>query len=999
MTANSRRRGKATRADKRTGLLCLTANVGSLGRTNATTREVCPEGQAVRQQLLDTMVHVNNKYGKIDAMMIQECGHYDVKFPPFFAEGPLATSEHVTHGAGQGGTRGTSIYVNNEGSFRVNFDRDTVNEMCAVVCYRKNPRGEKVGTALVNCYRNQSANFERTTQQTVQAINRIRTYLRTVHSVDQIFVQGDFNDERVSVPGLERRHDVKLFHKKGNSRRTYIDLAFTNIKSCGVLDVFPSCENVHGGADKTNKTIFGHKVGLFWIGVKPKPPEKRKIKVVSMKRLKEVSEEFKKELLGKDKSPNLSEEDHIEKLCKEITDATVSLMKKAEITKVAGKSRNDFVLMRAVEIDSDTNYKSKTPYKPLYRLMARVKEGCSDVAANSRKPSSIDFQTKLSKKLETLNVADRELLTRQVHELFPINETREGRWERNFKKFKNLILSTSNSAAKDYMGMSLRFTKIMLGHSPILLNRFQEIAELCFIQGYFPDIWRQDQITFLYKNKGEYSNADNWRPITISPSLGKHLEKTIVHFISNMNKGNDDNHAYTRGRSCLSAIAAVQSKLIKASNPYDYNKNKKGMKTITIFSTDDIKSAFESVDHWAVAECIRRAYAGQKYNIGGLIETYLNRRSDILDTVTGEKLRLTKKYLDKTAPQGSLLSPILWLLYDGCFTHFYKKLLRAAVRSTRNCISGFHHVSYADDHLTILTITVPEDFTKEQICDEIRKALTISRDLIIQATTMLGCGVNPAKSENIVPAMYHDTFKARHPDFEVKQTFKWLGYHLTLTSFAELKFERSSVVEKLSKIRKLRDSVYQYTANKRLRFKIYQVYFAPFVELYLPVVVQSADKNTEVHRFQHDCLCRAIGICYTANRRKVEEKLKLLSVDDKAIRMAKRIAAGGDTKNVQESAKRLAANTADVISEPRQLRSGRLVEGSGLARVNNNYIVRLNKIAESKLETPSITNSKFNMTEVTRWVNRINSSINSRIARINASSILGRARRRIATTR
>ena len=975
----------------------MTANVGSLGRTNATSREVCPEGQAVRQQLLDTMVQVNNKYGKIDALMIQECGHYDVQLPPFFPSGPLATSQHVTHGVGQGGTRGTCTYANNDGSFRVDFDRDTINEMCAIVAYRQNPRGEKIATALINCYRNQSANFERTTQQTVQAISRIRAYLRTHHDVDQIFVQGDFNDERVSIPGLERRHDVKLFHKQANSRRTYIDLAFTNIKNCGVLDVYPSCENVHGGADKVNKSIFGHKVGLFWIGVKPKPPEKRNIKVVSMKRLKQVAEEFGDELLGKDKTPHTTDEEHIEKLSKELTDKAIELMKKAEITKLAGKAKNDFVLMRAVELDSDTNYKSKTPYKPLYRLMARVKEGCSDVAATSRKPSSADFQSKLGKKLENLNVADRDLLRQQVNELFPINETKEGKWEKNFKKFRELVLSTSNSAAKDYMGMSLRFTKVMLGHSRVLLNRFQEVAELCFIHGHFPDIWRQDQITFLYKNKGEYSNADNWRPITISPSLGKHLEKTIVNFISNMNKGNDDNHAYTRGRSCLSAIADVQSKLIKAVNPYNYNKNKKGMKTITIISTDDIKSAFESVDHWAVAECIRRTYAGSKYNIGRLIETYLNRRSDIIDTATGQKLRLHKKYLDKTAPQGSLLSPILWLIYDGCFTHFYKKLLRAAVKSKGNSISGFHHVSYADDHLTILTITVPENMTKEQISDEIRKALTISRDLIVQATTMLGCGVNPAKSENIVPAAYHDTFKARHKDFEVKDTYKWLGYYLTLTNFAELKFERNSVVEKLRKIRKLRDSVYQYTVNKRLRFKIYQVYFAPFIELYLPIVVQSADKNTEVHRFQHDCLCRSIGVCYTANRKSVEEKLKLLSVDDKAIRMAKRISEGGDTKRVQEVAKQMASNTADVISEPRTLRSGRVVEGSGLARVNNNYIVRLNKVADSKVDAPTIANTKFNMVEIIRWVGKINRAINSRIARNNAASALSRARRRVAT--
>ena len=743
------------------------------------------------------------------------------------------------------------------------------------------------------------------------------------------------------------------------------------------------------------KTIFGHKAGLFWIGLKPKPPAKRKIKVVSLKRLKVIASEYKEDFIDDRKAENSTDEEHIEKMASDISKKATELAKKAEVTIIAGKQKNDHVLLRAVEMDADTNYKAKTPYKPLYRMVARVKEGCSDEAANSRKPSNKDFQDKLGKKLEKLNVADRELLDRQIKEVFPINLERRGVWERNFKKFKKLVLSTSNSGAMDYMGLSLRFTRIVLGHSSKVLDRFRLIAERCFEHGYFPHVWRQDQISFLYKNKGDYGNADNWRPITISPSLGKHLEKVIVNFISNIDRGNPDNHAYSRGRSCLSAIVDVQGKLIQAVNPFDYNKNKKGMKEIVIISTDDIKSAFESVDHYAVAEAISRSFAGESYQIGKLIRSYLDRRSDIIDRKTGEKLELIKKYADKTAPQGSILSPLLWLIYDGLFTNLYKKLLRLAVASSGNSITDFFHTSYADDHLTILKICVPDTMDDKDICGEIKRALTISRGLIVQATTLLGCGVNPAKSENIVPSKYHATFKRHLPEFEVKETYKWLGYYLTLTSYAELKFERKSVVDKLNKIRKLRDSIFQYTTNKRVRFKIYQTYLAPFVELYLPIVVQSSDKNTEVHRFQHDCLCRSIEVCFTANRKNVEKRLKLLSVDDKAIRMAKRVSAGMNTQAIQNEACEAATNSADVISEPRQLRSGRTVEGSGMARVNNNYIVRLNRMANSKEDTPMILDSKFDMTAVCRWVNFVNKAISDRIRAASHHSRINRARMRL----
>ena len=530
-----------------------------------------------------------------------------------------------------------------------------------------------------------------------------------------------------------------------------------------------------------------------------------------------------------------------------------------------------------------------------------------------------------------------------------------------------------------------------------MLDRFQLIAEKCFVHGYFPSVWRQDNISFLFKNKGSYSEADNWRPITISPSLGKHLEKVMVNFISTMNKGNDDNHAYSRGRSCLSAIVDVQGKLIQAVNPFNYNKNKKGMKEIIIISTDDIKSAFESVDHYAVAEAISRSFAGESFKIGQLIRTYLKRRSDIVDKTTGEKLKLQKKYEDKTAPQGSLLSPFLWLIYDGLFTNLYKKLLRLAVESDRNSIVDFFHVSYADDHLTILKIQVPDTMSEKEVCVEIRQALSLSRSLIIRATTLLGCGVNPAKSENIVPSKYHKAFNEHMPKFVVKDTYKWLGYYLTLTSYGELKFERKSVVEKLNKIRKLRDSIYQYTTNKRLRFKIYQTYLAPFTELYLPIVIQSSDRNTEVHRFQHDCLCRAVEVCHTANSRNVEKKLNVLSVDEKAVRMAKRISGSMKTHEIQESAKLGAENSADVISQPRQLRSGKVVEGSGIARVNNNYIIRLNRKADSMEEVPMLQKTGRDMKAVARWVAFVNKVIKDHIKARAHNNRINQARRRCAT--
>lgn len=91
-----------------------------------------------------------------------------------------------------------------------------------------------------------------------------------------------------------------------------------------------------------------------------------------------------------------------------------------------------------------------------------------------------------------------------------------------------VLLSTSDSGARDYMNLSLKITKAVMRNNPGIRDQFRKICEGCLRVGYFPAIWCRDQISFLWKNKGEKSDPAMYRPITIAPSLGKHLEKLLV---------------------------------------------------------------------------------------------------------------------------------------------------------------------------------------------------------------------------------------------------------------------------------------------------------------------------------------------------------------------------------------------------------------------------------------------------------------------------------------
>ena len=135
-------------------------------------------------------------------------------------------------------------------------------------------------------------------------------------------------------------------------------------------------------------------------------------------------------------------------------------------------------------------------------------------------------------------------------------------------------------------------------------------------------------------------------------------------------------------------------------------------------------------------------------------------------------------------------------------------------------------------------------------------------------------------------------------------------------------------------------------------------------------------------------------ICHKASRVAVERKLKMLSVDNKVTRMSRRLTKDQRTFSIMQEAKNSASNSGETVSSPKTTRSGKVIEGSGMARVHNNFLFKLNRWAENKEEIP-VYNTKLDMKEIFKWVRSINNSIAARIKRVNAMSILSRARNRV----
>ena len=938
--------------------LVLVGNIG-LANVEGSKEEVL---NGVHGKIFDTIAKANNEVGQITELDLQETGNGDFEFPPYFQKA-AARSTHVTTGEQGRGRRGVASFSIDSDVFEVP-PIDNHNEIVGIIIndFRK---GRRVKTGKINLYRNAHKDYNRSTSETITAIRKMIKRMTTDYNVRRIAVVGDWNEEANVFLGSNFREltHPELKHKhNNNTRETRIDRVFVNFSDARIVKVYPTFENKKTG-DIEN---LGHKAYLVRIGDKENKEKKETVKIISAKKLKMIMKDNEPEFEINLKEDTERKEELIEQAAVEFTRKIEKLVDQAKVT-VTKTKRKDHILISQCTAGQDEIRHGKKADKVFFRLGDTLTRGLTDEVSTNAPPIK-DLHKKLEKKLNALNETDIELGEKVIKDLYGGANKVNGARCKTLDDFKKVVLSTSKSGALDYLGLNLKTTRIILGSNRRYLRRFKEITDGCMEVGHFPEIWKEDNIHFIYKNKGDRLDASNWRPITIAPSLGKHLEKVIGHFIAPIDDRNPDNFAYKKRRSCLSAITRVNQILSKARRKY---KNCKKYKYVSFLSLDDISGAFESIDHILVVKVLETLLEIKEVQIGKLVGSYFKRNAFVREKE--EKMELKGKFSTKTSPQGSLLSPSFWRIYDALFTKLYRNDLEKMV-DTFEDIMEVDHVSYADDHLTVVIVRIKiED--EEKTADKISVYLMMVRNMLADATSQMGSAINPSKSENVVVKGLEEDIENilclegnNSPDKPTSATFKWLGYFLTLKEGHKLVFDVPKIEAKIKSICYMRDRIYQYTSNTEFRLKIYKVYIAPYVELYLPLVIQTKiNMITAVHDLQHRTLCRAVNVPQTVNRVRLQNKLCERDVENKAKRMAERMIRELDLEKPTETSMRMGTRAREGGNAPIT------------AADRSDYLDRI-FIYSERTDLEELKKSKINYNSLSKWAKDTREAINRKIA-------------------
>jgi len=178
-----------------------------------------------------------------------------------------------------------------------------------------------------------------------------------------------------------------------------------------------------------------------------------------------------------------------------------------------------------------------------------------------------------------------------------------------------------------------------------------------FTEGIIPLKLKTAKIVPVYK-KGNHDNLNNYRPISLLPAYSKLLEKIVckqlTSFLTKENILYEHQYGFRPNHATIHPISHLLYDISQADDK----------KEITLATFLDLSKAFDTINHEILLTKL------QHYGIRGInndwFRNYLSNRTQYTEI---DACKSSEKYISHGVPQGSILGPILFLVYINDISH------------------------------------------------------------------------------------------------------------------------------------------------------------------------------------------------------------------------------------------------------------------------------------------------------------------------------------------
>ena len=208
-----------------------------------------------------------------------------------------------------------------------------------------------------------------------------------------------------------------------------------------------------------------------------------------------------------------------------------------------------------------------------------------------------------------------------------------------------VLKQLKNSSAHGSDGIPTRFLKKIL---PVIITYLTYIINTSIITGIFPSPWKHSIVVPFFKG-GDTSDPKDYTPISLMPIISKILEKVVTAQLIQHLEGN---HLFNNTQHGFRAALSTESALLTLSNKPYKNINNGNISLVTLY---DLSKAFDSVNHEILLTKLRTLR----------IDTFLFRDylCDRTQSICIDKHISNNFDFSHGVPQGSVLGPILFLMY------------------------------------------------------------------------------------------------------------------------------------------------------------------------------------------------------------------------------------------------------------------------------------------------------------------------------------------------